>query len=42
MLYGKFPFTGIRRPASASPATGSARIHKRDQKFLIAQAFAEA
>ena len=41
-LYGKFPFAGIRRPASASPATGSARIHKRDQKFLIAQAFAEA
>src|SRR5580658_5563237 len=42
MLYGKFPFAGLRRPASASPATGSARIHKRDQKFLIAQAFAEA
>jgi 2-oxoglutarate dehydrogenase E1 component len=41
MLYGKFPFAGIRRPASPSPATGSARIHKRDQKFLIAQAFAE-
>jgi len=41
-LFGKFPFAGIRRPASASPATGSARIHKRDQKFLIAQAFAEA
>jgi 2-oxoglutarate dehydrogenase E1 component len=40
-LYGKFPFAGIRRPASASPATGSARIHKRDQKFLIAQAFAD-
>jgi len=40
-LYGKFPFAGIRRPASASPATGSARIHKRDQKYLIAQAFAD-
>jgi 2-oxoglutarate dehydrogenase E1 component len=40
-LYGKFPFAGIRRPASASPATGSARIHKRDQRFLIAQAFAD-
>jgi 2-oxoglutarate dehydrogenase E1 component len=40
-LYGKFPFAGIRRPPSASPATGSARIHKRDQKFLIAQAFAD-
>jgi 2-oxoglutarate dehydrogenase E1 component len=41
MIYGKFPFAGIRRPASASPATGSARIHKRDQKFLVAQAFAD-
>jgi 2-oxoglutarate dehydrogenase E1 component len=41
MLFGKFPFGGIRRPASASPATGSARIHKRDQNYLIAQAFAE-
>jgi len=41
MLYSKFPFAGIRRPASASPATGSARIHKRDQKFLISQAFAD-
>ena len=36
-----FPFGGIRRPASASPATGSARIHKRDQKYLVAQAFPE-
>ena len=35
-------FGGIRRPASASPATGSARIHKKDQKYLIAQAFADA
>jgi 2-oxoglutarate dehydrogenase E1 component len=41
-LFGKYPFGGIRRPASASPATGSARIHKKDQKYLIAQAFAEA
>jgi len=40
-LFGQFPFAGIRRPASASPATGSARIHKRDQKFLIEQAFAQ-
>ncbi len=40
-LYGKFPFAGIRRPSSPSPASGSARIHKRDQKFLIAQAFAQ-
>lgn len=40
-LFGKFPFAGIRRPASASPATGSAKIHKKDQKFLINHAFAE-
>jgi 2-oxoglutarate dehydrogenase E1 component len=39
-LPGQFPFGGIRRPASASPATGSARIHKRDQKYLLAQALA--
>jgi len=41
-LFGKYPFGGIRRPASATPATGSARIHKKDQKYLIAQAFADA
>ncbi|HUD45896.1 MAG TPA: 2-oxoglutarate dehydrogenase E1 component [Candidatus Baltobacteraceae bacterium] len=40
-LFGRFPFGGIRRPASPSPATGSARIHKKDQKYLIAQAFAD-
>jgi 2-oxoglutarate dehydrogenase E1 component len=41
-LFGKYPLGGIRRPASPSPATGSARIHKKDQKYLIAQAFADA
>ena len=41
-LFGKYPFGGIRRPASPSPATGSAHIHKKDQKYLIAQAFADA
>ena len=41
-LFGKYPFGGIRRPASPSPATGSLRIHKKDQKYLIAQAFADA
>jgi 2-oxoglutarate dehydrogenase E1 component len=40
-LFGRNPFDGIRRPPSPSPATGSARIHKRDQKYLIAQAFAD-
>ncbi|MGA2747874.1 MAG: 2-oxoglutarate dehydrogenase E1 component [Verrucomicrobiota bacterium] len=39
-LFGRYPFGGIRRPASPSPATGSARIHRKDQKYLIAQAFA--
>ncbi len=39
-LFG-FPFGGLRRPASASPATGSARVHKRDQAYLVAQAFPE-
>jgi 2-oxoglutarate dehydrogenase E1 component len=41
-LFGKYPFGGVRRPSSPSPATGSLRIHKKDQKYLIAQAFAEA
>ncbi|HEX4120834.1 MAG TPA: 2-oxoglutarate dehydrogenase E1 component [Verrucomicrobiae bacterium] len=40
-LFGRFPFGGIRRPPSPSPATGSARIHKKDQKYLVAQAFAD-
>jgi 2-oxoglutarate dehydrogenase E1 component len=40
-LFG-FPFGGLRRPASASPATGSARVHKRDQAYLVAQAFPQA
>ncbi len=40
-IFGRFPFGGIRRPLSASPASGSARIHKKDQKYLIAQAFAD-
>jgi 2-oxoglutarate dehydrogenase E1 component len=40
-LPGDHPMTGLRRPASASPATGSAKIHKRDQKYLVTQAFAE-
>jgi 2-oxoglutarate dehydrogenase E1 component len=28
-LFGRWPFDGISRPASASPATGSAKAHKR-------------
>jgi 2-oxoglutarate dehydrogenase E1 component len=44
-LYAKFcnrifgrPFSGIFRPASASPATGSNASHKREQKELLHKA----
>ncbi|HTL73279.1 MAG TPA: 2-oxoglutarate dehydrogenase E1 component, partial [bacterium] len=40
-LFGRHPFAGISRPASASPACGSANAHKREQAALIAQAFGE-
>jgi len=40
-LFGRWPFAGISRPASASPACGSAKAHKREQAALIAQAFGE-
>jgi 2-oxoglutarate dehydrogenase E1 component len=39
-LLGRFPFKGISRPASASPATGSHSSHKKEQERLIAAAFA--
>jgi 2-oxoglutarate dehydrogenase E1 component len=38
-MLGKFPFSGIFRPASASPATGSARSHKLEQEEIIERAF---
>jgi 2-oxoglutarate dehydrogenase E1 component len=38
-LFGRFPFSGIYREASASPATGSAICHKREQEQLLVQAF---
>jgi 2-oxoglutarate dehydrogenase E1 component len=38
-LLGRFPFSGIYRPASASPATGSHSSHKKEQSKLIAAAF---
>ncbi|EEF58764.1 2-oxoglutarate dehydrogenase E1 component [Pedosphaera parvula] len=41
-LFKKFPFSGIYRPASASPATGSMNSHKIEQKELLAEAFSEA
>ncbi len=38
--FGRFPFTGVYRPASASPATGSSGSHKLEQKQLLEEAFA--
>ena len=39
-LLGKFPFRGIFRKESASPATGSAKSHKIEQEELLNAAFA--
>lgn len=39
-LLGRLPFSGISRPALASPATGSHSSHKKEQEALIATAFA--
>jgi 2-oxoglutarate dehydrogenase E1 component len=36
-VFGR-PFSGIFRPASGSPATGSHASHKREQKELLQQA----
>ncbi|MDB6125964.1 MAG: 2-oxoglutarate dehydrogenase, subunit [Pedosphaera sp.] len=41
-LFKRFPFQGIYREASASPATGSMNSHKLEQKDLLAQAFQES
>jgi 2-oxoglutarate dehydrogenase E1 component len=40
-LLGRWPFAGITRPTSASPATGSHRRHKQEQAEVINRAFAE-
>jgi len=37
-LFGRWPFAGLSRPASASPATGSAKAHQQKQAALIAAA----
>jgi len=37
--FEEFPFAAISRPASASPATGSASSHKLEQQRLVEQAF---
>jgi 2-oxoglutarate dehydrogenase E1 component len=41
-LFGRFPFSGVSRPASASPATGSHSSHKLEQGRLLASAFGNA
>jgi 2-oxoglutarate dehydrogenase E1 component len=40
-LFGRWPFAGVSRLASASPESGSANAHKLEQTRLIAQAFGE-
>jgi 2-oxoglutarate dehydrogenase E1 component len=37
-LFGRFPLSVISRPESASPAAGSASVHKKEQERLIAAA----
>jgi len=38
-LLGRFPFTVACRPASASPATGSAHSHRNEQRQILSTAF---
>ena len=38
-LFDRFPFAGVSRPASASPATGSGSSHKIEQQHLMQSAF---
>ncbi len=37
-ILGRFPLLGVSRPESASPATGSSRIHKLEQERLLTEA----
>jgi 2-oxoglutarate dehydrogenase E1 component len=39
-VLSRFPFSGLCRPASASPATGSAASHRREQEEMLSLAFA--
>jgi 2-oxoglutarate dehydrogenase E1 component len=39
-LLGRWPFSGVSREASASPATGSAKSHALEQQQLVERAFA--
>jgi 2-oxoglutarate dehydrogenase E1 component len=38
-LFGRMPFAGVFRPASASPASGSGSSHKLEQERLLDEAF---
>jgi 2-oxoglutarate dehydrogenase E1 component len=38
-LYGRWPFCGVFRRGSASPATGSAATHKLEQSQIVDIAF---
>ena len=40
-LLGRFPLTAVTRPASASPATGSAHAHRIEQQEIVAAAFGD-
>jgi 2-oxoglutarate dehydrogenase E1 component len=37
-LFGRYPFFGVTRPPSASPATGSGSSHRSEQQELIQKA----
>jgi 2-oxoglutarate dehydrogenase E1 component len=39
--FRRLPFSGVYRPESASPATGSASAHKKEQEELVAAAFSD-
>ncbi|MBK8913427.1 MAG: 2-oxoglutarate dehydrogenase E1 component [Phycisphaerales bacterium] len=41
-LFGRFPFSGAYRPASASPATGSKGAHEIEHELLLNTAFGVA
>jgi 2-oxoglutarate dehydrogenase E1 component len=40
-IFGRHPFAGVMRPASASPATGSYHSHEIEQLQILDQAFGE-
>ena len=40
-LCGKYPFSGVARPTSASPATGSRSSHLLEQQQLLDEAFTD-